>query len=90
MDTAYYNWLWLLGFGVLLGIFLSTRLVVILAAGCMAIAVTGLVISAAVSANSLTMLFGIAAMVVPVVGGVAAVGSLLGNAVRSTLMRAKQ
>ena len=91
MNPTYYNWFWLIGAGALLGLFLSTRLVVVIAACCLAIAIAGLVISAATSNDGkLTMLFGIAAMATPVVGAVAAVGTLLGNVIRSTLARSEK
>ena len=70
--------------------FVSTRVVVIVATGCMAIAVAGLVISAATSSGNVTMIFGIAAMAIPIAGAVATVGSLLGNAVRSALAKGEK
>lgn len=86
MDNAYYNWLWLLAGGAIVGLFVRARTVAIVAAVCMAVAVGGLVISALSNSNS-TMLFGVAAMGIPVLGGLAALGSLLGNRVRSAFTK---
>jgi hypothetical protein len=86
MDNAYYNWIWLLACGAIVGLFMRARTVAIVAAVCMAIAVGGLVISALSNSNT-TMLFGIAAMGIPVLGGLAAIGSLLGNTVRAAFTK---
>lgn len=86
MDSAYYNWLWLFAGGAIVGLVVRVRTIAIVAAVCMAIAVSGLVVSALSNSNA-TMLFGVAAMGIPVLGGLAAVGSLLGNTVRSAITK---
>ena len=86
MDNAYYNWLWLLAGGAIVGLVVRVRTVAIVAAVCMAIAVSGLVVSALSNSNA-TMLFGVAATGIPVLGGLAAVCSLLGNTVRSAITK---
>jgi len=87
MDNAYYNWLWLLAGGTIVGLFLRVRTVAIVAAVCMAVAVGGLVISSAFSSRNTSMLFGVAAMGIPILGGLAVIGSLLGNTIRSALTK---
>jgi len=86
MDNAYYNWLWLLAGGAIVGLLVRARTVAIVAVVCMAIAVGGLVVSALSNSNT-TMLFGVAAMGIPVLGGIAAIGSLLGNTVRAAVTK---
>ena len=87
MDRAYYTWLWLVGGGVVLGLFVTARAVAICAAACMAVAVVGLLVLAALDMGSIAMLFGIAAMVIPIAGALAWLGTKVGGAIRASLAK---
>jgi peptidoglycan/LPS O-acetylase OafA/YrhL len=90
MDPAYGNWLWLLLGGVILGVFVRPRTVGILTGVCFLLAVLGLVVSAAFSLGNYTMLFGIAATAVPIIGAVGTVGAVLGASLRKAIARLRQ
>lgn len=90
MDSAYQNWLWLLLLGAFVGLFIKPRTVVKVAFVLEGIAVAGLAVSAAFSANRQAWVFGLAAMAMPVVAAVAAVGALLGSGIRSAFTHRAQ
>ena len=87
MDPAYRNWLWLLLAGIVLGLFVRPRTVGVAFASLFVVALLGLVTSAALSHSNHAMLFGIAAMAIPIVGALAAIGAVAGSALRSAFRR---
>lgn len=87
MDRAYITQLWIVGVGGIVGLFVSARIVGILAAALLAIAVVGLVVAIAMEHKNLTWLFGLSAMALPIVGSAAFIGALVGEAVRRAIRR---
>ncbi len=87
MDQAYYNWLWLVGIGAFAGLFLQPKVILICAAVCWVIALVGLAISAASHGENMTMYFGIALMVIPVLGGMTALGAGLTSTLRQAFAK---
>jgi len=87
MDPAYSAWLWLSVGSALLGLFVGPRTVGIIAVCCFLVAVIGLVLCSALTRGTEAMLFGIAAMAVPVTGAIAFIGSFVGSRIRSALER---
>ena len=89
MDVAYKNWIWILLIGAVLGMFIRPRTVVWLTVILEGIAMTGLVVSAGMSLDLPTWVFGLTAMALPVLGAVAATGALLASTIRGALATKK-
>ena len=87
MDLAYASWLFIAGIGAVAGFFVSPRTIVLLCAVLLGIAIVGLIAAGAASNSPLAWVFGIAAMAVPALGAVAAVGAAIGAAVRKGVRR---
>lgn len=85
MDPAYISWFFAALFGAVLGLFVRPMTVLMSAVALFGISVVGLIVTAVVGAESLTWMFGIAAMALPVLGAVTAVGSVLGRLIRERL-----
>jgi hypothetical protein len=87
MDPAYLNWIGIMLAGAVLGLFIRPRYLAMLAGALEVVAIAGLLACGEFLHSDRAMLFGMAAMVVPVVGALAAFGALLGAAIRRTLNR---
>lgn len=82
MDRAYQTWLWVLAGGAAVGVFLSPRTVALASVGLFAVSIAGLIAAAALGHDNATMFFGLAAMAIPVLGVLAAVGAAIGARIR--------
>jgi hypothetical protein len=83
MDTAYLVWLLLIGGGVVLSLFVKPKHVIIVGAVLMACSIAGLVVSYSLDRDKLGTLFGVATMAIPVVFAMLAIGSAIGNALKT-------
>ena len=77
MDPAYQNRLWVLATGAVLGAFLRAKVIAHVTAVLFALAATGLAITAFLDYGTAIMLFGLAAIAVPVLGMVAYAGAAI-------------
>jgi hypothetical protein len=84
MDRAYQTWLWVLLGGALVGVFLRPRTVALASAGLFVASIVGLVAAGALGYGNASMLFGIAAMAIPVLGIIATAGAAIGSRLRRT------
>jgi len=71
MDRAYHTWLWVLAAGAAVGVFFSPRSVALASVGLFAASIAGLIAAGALGYGNATMLFGLAAMAIPVLGIIA-------------------
>jgi hypothetical protein len=87
MDEKYYIWFGVAFCGVIAGMFVKPGSVVKACSALFALAILGLVCSAALSQESLVWLFGLSAMAIPILGGIATLGSCVGAFLRRILVR---
>lgn len=90
MDKAYLNWILLLGAGMIVGLFVSTRTVLICAVAASGIAVVGLVLGGVQKNESLAMLSRVALMMIPVCGGLVMLGAGLTDEARKIMAKRKK
>ncbi len=76
MDRAYYNWLILAAIGAALGLFLKPVTILKVGASLFIVAIVGLVVSGVSSNENLPRVFGVAAMAIPIITAITAVGAL--------------
>ncbi len=82
MEPAYLTWFGVGAVGLVAGLFITPLTVLKLAGMAFAISLAGLVVSAALSQETLTWVFGLAGMVIPVLGAVATLGAAFGAVIR--------
>lgn len=79
LDRAYQTWLWVFAGGVVVGLFLRPRTVALASAGLFAASIVGLVGAGLLGYENAAMLFGIAAMIIPLFGVIATIGAAVGT-----------
>ena len=87
MDPVYLNWIWILLVGAVLGVFIKPHYLAILTAILEVAAIAGLAVSGEILHNGKAMLFGVAAMAIPLLGGLATCGAFVGATIRRRLVR---
>jgi hypothetical protein len=89
MDTAYITWVFLIGGGALLAVFVNPKRIMAFGAAFFVCALTGLVVSGILGGGNLTVVFGVAAAAIPVVFAMLAIGAWAGAAVIGKVRRNK-
>jgi hypothetical protein len=87
MDTAYITWIVLIGGGALLAAFVKPKRIIVWGAALTACALAGLVISSILGGGNFTVVCGVAAMAIPVVFAMLAIGAWVGAALRGSVRR---
>jgi hypothetical protein len=82
MDRAYQTWLLVLAGGAIVGVFFNPRTIALVSVSLFAASVAGLVAAGALGYGNASMLFGIAAMAIPVLGIIATAGAAISSKVR--------
>lgn len=89
MDPAYITWAVLIGAGVALAFFVKPKRILLCGAALMACALTGLAVSGALGGGNITIFLGVAAMGIPPVFGMLALGASVGAAILARLRGSK-
>jgi hypothetical protein len=87
MDNAYVMWLGVIALGIVVGMFVNPRPVLLITGVLFAVSVAGLAVSVALSQSTLTWFFALASMAIPVLGCVAAGGAAVAAVVRGAVSR---
>jgi peptidoglycan/LPS O-acetylase OafA/YrhL len=87
MDTAYITWVFLIGGGALLAVFVKSKRIMAFGAALFACALAGLVVSGVLGGGNLTVVFGMAAAAIPVVFAMLATGAWVGAVVIGKVRR---
>lgn len=87
MDDRYYVWFGVAILGVIAGVFVKPLTMVKACAALFALAILGLVCSAALAQEQWVWIFGLSAMLIPTLGAIATLGSCVGAILRRRLIR---
>ena len=77
MDPAYFAWIAIAVVGAILGVFLRPRTIALISAVLFAFAVVGIAVAYGAGKESLGFLFGVAAVAIPIIGGMLAFGAAI-------------
>lgn len=90
MDTAYIAWIVLIGGGALLAVFVRPRRIMVCGAALLGCALAGLVVCSMLGRGHLSAVFGVAAMAIPVVFAMLAIGAWAGSALLGSVRRSRR